>query len=89
MCRCRSWQGCRRVAFIVNAGFARGGRGWLLDYARGDGERAMSLRQSAGMIVTIAVVTGVDMRLEWLIPLAMCCGGLATYCVSLWEARQR
>ncbi|MBU6155824.1 MAG: hypothetical protein KJS87_02740 [Alphaproteobacteria bacterium] len=49
----------------------------------------MSLRQSAGMIVTIAVVTGVDMRLEWLIPLAMCCGGLATYCVSLWEERQR
>ncbi len=49
----------------------------------------MSLRQSAGMIVTIAVVIGVDMRLEWLVPLAMCCGGLAIYGVSLWEARRR
>jgi hypothetical protein len=49
----------------------------------------MSFSQSAGMMVTIAVVLGVDMPLEWLVPLAMCCGGLAIYCVSLWEARQR
>jgi len=49
----------------------------------------MSFRQSAGMIVTIAVVLGVEMRLEWLVPLAMCCGGLATYCVALWEERRR
>ena len=53
----------------------------------GEGDRDMSLRQSAGMIVVIAVVIGVDMRLEWLVPFAMCCGGLAVYVVSLWEAR--
>ena len=49
----------------------------------------MSLRQSAGMIVVIAVVLGVDMRLEWLVPLAMCCGGLAVYAVSLWQGLRR
>ncbi len=49
----------------------------------------MSLRQSAGMIVTIMVVLGVDLRLEWLIPLAMVCGGLAVYGVSLWEELSR
>ncbi len=49
----------------------------------------MSLRQSAGMIVVIAVVIGVDLRLEWLVPLAMCCGGLAVYMFSLWETRGR
>jgi hypothetical protein len=55
----------------------------------GEGGVDMSLRQSAGMLVVIAVVIGVDMRLEWLVPLAMCCGGLAVYVVSLWEARGR
>lgn len=57
--------------------------------AFGEGMGAMSLRQSAGMIVTIMVVLGVEMRLEWLIPLAMVCGGLAVYGVSLWEEMRR
>ena len=46
---------------------------------------SMRLPQVAGMAVTIAVVVGVDMRVDWLVPLAMLCGGAAIYVVSLWE----
>jgi hypothetical protein len=49
----------------------------------------MSLRQSAGMMVTILVVAGLDLRLDLLIPLAMVSGGLATYLVSIWEETRR
>ena len=49
----------------------------------------MSLRQSAGMMVTILVVAGLDLRLDLLIPLAMVIGGLATYLVSIWEETRR
>lgn len=45
----------------------------------------MGLPQALGMAVTIAVVVGVDLRVDWLVPLAMLCGGLATCCVSYWE----
>jgi len=45
----------------------------------------MRLPQVAGMIVTIAVVVMVDMRVDWLVPLAMLSGGVATYAASLWE----
>lgn len=46
---------------------------------------AMNIAQVAGMVVTIAVVVGVDLRLDWLVPLAMLCGGAATFFVSLWQ----
>lgn len=49
----------------------------------------MSRGQIAGMIVVIAVIAGVDMRIDWLVPLAMLCGGLATYVVSYYEHMQR
>jgi hypothetical protein len=45
----------------------------------------MRLPQVAGMLVTIGVVVGVDLRVDWLVPLAMLCGGLAIYVVSMWE----
>jgi hypothetical protein len=45
----------------------------------------MRLPQVAGMLVTIGVVVGVDLRVDWLVPLAMLCGGLATYAVTMWE----
>lgn len=76
--------------FIVNAPGAAPRLDAVLGCTpRGMGVKTMSFRQSAGMIVTIAVVLGVDMRLEWLVPLAMCCGGLATYFASVWEERRR
>lgn len=46
---------------------------------------AMNIAQVAGMVVTIAVVVGVDLRLDWLVPLAMLCGGAATFFVGLWQ----
>jgi len=49
----------------------------------------MSLAQSAGMVVTICMVVGLDMRVDWLVPLAMLCGGLTIYFVSLWQRLQR
>ena len=45
----------------------------------------MRLPQVAGMLVTIGVVVGVDLRVDWLVPLAMLCGGFAIFVVSLWE----
>lgn len=50
---------------------------------------AMSRGQIAGMLVVIAVIAGVDMRIDWLVPLAMMCGGLATYLVSYYEHKSR
>jgi hypothetical protein len=50
---------------------------------------AMSRGQIAGMIVVIAVIAGVDMRIDWLVPLAMMCGGVATYVVSYYEHKWR
>ena len=44
----------------------------------------MKVPQIAGMTVTVLVVAGVDLRVDWLVPLAMLCGGLATYFVSMW-----
>jgi hypothetical protein len=49
----------------------------------------MSLAQSAGMVVTIAMVVALDMRVDWLVPLAMLCGGVTVYFVSLWERLRR
>ncbi len=48
-------------------------------------EVEMGLAQSAGMLVTIAVVIGVDLPVDWLVPLAMICGGLAIFAVRMWE----
>lgn len=45
----------------------------------------MGLAQSAGMLVTIAVVIGVDLPVDWLVPLAMICGGLAIFAVRMWQ----
>ena len=45
----------------------------------------MKLSQIAGMAVTIAVVAGVDLPVDWLVPLAMLCGGVAVFAVSYWE----
>ncbi|MEQ1754625.1 MAG: hypothetical protein ABL973_10880 [Micropepsaceae bacterium] len=44
----------------------------------------MKLAQSAGMVVTIAMVAGIDMRVDWLVPLAMLGGGVTVFFVSLW-----
>ena len=41
--------------------------------------------QVAGMIVMIGVVVAVDMRVDWLVPLAMLAGGGATFFVTMWE----
>lgn len=49
----------------------------------------MSLAQSAGMVVTIAMVVALDMRVDWLVPLSMLCGGVTVYFVSLWERLRR
>ena len=45
----------------------------------------MKLAQSAGMAVTIAMVVGIDMRIDWLVPMAMLGGGVTVFFVSLWE----
>ncbi len=37
------------------------------------------------MAVMIAVVAGVDIPVDWLVPLASLCGGVAVYVVSFWE----
>lgn len=50
---------------------------------------AMSLAQTAGMIVTIGVVVGLDLRVDWLVPLAMLCGGVTIFVVSLWQRLER
>ena len=49
----------------------------------------MSLAQSAGMVVTIGMVVGLDLRVDWLVPLATLCGGVTVYFVSLWQRLQR
>lgn len=45
----------------------------------------MRLPQVAGMLVTIGVVVVVDMRVDWLVPVAMLAGGCATFVVTMWE----
>jgi hypothetical protein len=45
----------------------------------------MRLPQVAGMLVTIGVVVGVDLRVDWLVPLAMLAGGCETFVVTMWE----
>jgi hypothetical protein len=45
----------------------------------------MRLPQVAGMLVTIGVVVGVDLRVDWLVPLAMLAGGCTTFFVTMWE----
>lgn len=45
----------------------------------------MKLAQSAGMAVTIAMVVALDIRIDWLVPLAMLGGGVTVFFVSLWE----
>jgi len=42
----------------------------------------MRVPQLAGFAVTIAVVAGVDLPIDWLVVVAMLCGGLATFAVS-------
>ena len=42
----------------------------------------MQAPQLAGYAVTIAVVAGVDLPIDWLVVVAMLCGGLATFVVS-------
>ncbi len=42
----------------------------------------MKAPQIAGFAVTIAVVAGIDLPIDWLIVVAMLCGGLANFAVS-------
>jgi ABC-type Fe3+-siderophore transport system permease subunit len=39
--------------------------------------------QFVGLGVTALVVVGVDLRIDWLMPLAVLAGGVATYAASL------
>jgi hypothetical protein len=43
----------------------------------------MRTPQFAGLGVTAAVVLGVDLPIDWLVLLAMTCGGLATFVFKL------
>ena len=45
----------------------------------------MKMAQAAGMAVTIAMVAAIDLRIDWLVPLAMLSGGVTVFFVSLWE----
>ena len=49
----------------------------------------MRLPQVLGLAVTTAVMVGVEMPIDWLCPLAMLCGGAATYAASFVLPRQR
>jgi hypothetical protein len=51
--------------------------------------RFMRLAQLAGIAMTAAVVTGVNLELGWAISLGMLAGGLTTLLVSLIEQRSR
>ncbi len=44
----------------------------------------MRMPQIAGMAVMVAVVAGVELPVDWLVPLAMLCGGVAVFVVSFW-----
>ena len=47
----------------------------------------MRTPQFAGLGVTTAVIVGVDLPIDWLCPLAVLCGALATYAASfLWRS---
>lgn len=46
-------------------------------------ETALGLPQTIGLAVTTAMIVGVDMPIDWLCPLAMMCGGVATYGASV------
>lgn len=46
----------------------------------------MRTPQFVGLGVTTLVMVGVDLPIDWLCPLAMLCGGLATFAVSLFAA---
>lgn len=39
--------------------------------------------QFIGMGVTVAVVLGVDLPVDWLVPFAMLCGGVAIFVATL------
>jgi hypothetical protein len=49
----------------------------------------MQAPQLAGFGVTIAVVIAADLPLAWLIPVAMLCGGLATFAVDYFLRSRR
>ena len=42
----------------------------------------MKAPQLAGFAVTIAIVAGADLPIDWLVVVAMLCGGLANFAVS-------
>ena len=44
----------------------------------------MRIPQIAGMAVMVAVVAGVELPVDWLVPLAMMCGGMTVFVVSFW-----
>ena len=52
-------------------------------------EAALGLPQMFGLAVTTAMVVGVDMPIDWLCPLAMLAGGVATYAASFVLPREK
>lgn len=46
----------------------------------------MATPQFIGMGVTALVVIGVDLPIDWLVPLAMLAGGVATFLVTLMQS---
>ena len=53
------------------------------------GEAALGLPQMVGLAVTTAMVVSVDLPIDWLCPLAMLCGGVATFAASFVLPREK